>query len=241
MIFKKFFDSETKALVLSLAIHTLVIGSVVYFSAQSTDVSNKAVAIPMNIMAYTPAPKEPVKPVEKPKPVKPKPTPPKPKPKPKPEPIKEIPIEKEPVIEEPVVEEPVVEEEIQEPQEEIVQAQEPIEPQKTQQEIQKEQEQIRIKQEQEFIQTNFSVIRDMALRNLVYPRMAKKMGWSGIVEIKLVVDTNGKLLEASVVKSSGKELLDKTALKAALALKDKVLPKPQTRSTLILPIAFNLR
>lgn len=236
MIFKAPFDSETKALVLSLAIHTLVIGSVVYFSTQTTDVSTKQTAIPMNLMAYTPVAKEPVKPVEQAKPVKPKPISPKPKPKPKPEPIKEIPIEKEPVIEEPVVEEV-----IKEAVEEIVEPQEPIEPQKTLEEIQKEQEQIRVKQEQEFIQTNFSVIRDMALRNLVYPRMAKKMGWSGIVEIKLVVDTNGKLLEASVVKSSGKELLDNTALKAALALKDEVLPKPQTRSTLILPIAFNLR
>ncbi|MCD6259301.1 MAG: TonB family protein [Helicobacteraceae bacterium] len=242
MIFKTPFSSEKKALALSLAIHTLVIGSVFYFSTQSTDVSNEPVAIPMNIMAYTPVPKEVIKPVEQAKP-KPKPTPPKPKPKPepKPEPVKEIPIEKEPIIQEPVVEEPIVEEVIEEVVQEIVEPQEPIKPQKTAEEIQKEQEEIRVQQEQEFIQTNFSVIRDMALKNLSYPRMAKKMGWSGVVEIKLVVDTNGKLLEASVVKSSGKELLDKTALKAALSLKDEVLPKPQTRSTLILPIAFNLR
>lgn len=231
MIFKTPFGSEKKALALSLAIHTLVVGSVFYFSTRSTDVSNEPVAIPMNIMAYTPVPKEVVKPVEQAKP-KPKPTPP----KPKPEPVKEIPIEKEPVVEEPIVEE-VIEELVQE----IVEPQEPLEPQKTAEEIQREQEEIRVQQEQEFIQTNFSVIRDMALKNLSYPRMAKKMGWSGVVEIKLVVDTNGKLLEASVVKSSGKELLDKTALKAALSLKDEVLPKPQTRSTLILPIAFNLK
>ncbi|MDY0122002.1 MAG: TonB family protein [Sulfurimonas sp.] len=243
MIFKKPFGSEKQALAFSLAIHTLVVGSVFYFSTQSTDVSNEPVAIPMNIMAYTPVPKEVVKPVEQAKP-KPKPTPPKPKPKPKPkpepkpEPVKEIPLEKEPLVQEPVVEEPIVEEVIEEVVQEI---EEPQEPQKTAEEIQKEQEEIRVQQEQEFIQTNFSVIRDMALKNLSYPRMAKKMGWSGVVEIKLIVDTNGKLLEAVVLKSSGKEVLDNAALKAALSLKDKVLPKPQTRSTLILPIAFNLR
>jgi periplasmic protein TonB len=234
MIFKTPFGSEKKALALSLAIHTVVVGSIFYFSTRSTDVSNEAVAIPMNIMAYTPVPKEVIKPVEQPKP-KPKPIPP----KPKPEPIKEIPIEKEPeIIQEPIVEEEIIEEVVEEVVEEIVQ---PQEPQKTLEEIQKEQEEVRVKQEQEFIQTNFSVIRDMALKNLSYPRMAKKMGWSGVVEIKLVVDTNGKLLEASVLKSSGKEVLDDAALKAALSLKDKLLPKPQTRSTLILPISFNLR
>lgn len=231
MIFKIPFDSEKKALALSLAIHTLVIGSVIYFSTQTTDVSKELTAIPMNIMTYTPALQEPIKPIEQPKP-KPKPTPPKPKPKPepKPEPKKVI----EPVVEEPIVEEVVAKEEMVEEIKEPPEPQEPLEPQKTEQEIQKE-------QEQEFIQTNFSVIRDMALKNLVYPRMAKKMLWSGIVEIKLVVDTNGKLLEASIHRSSGKEILDNAALKAALSLKGKALPKPQARSTLILPIAFNLK
>lgn len=80
----------------------------------------------------------------------------------------------------------------------------------------------------------------MALKNLVYPRVANKMGWSGVVEIKLVVGTDGKLLGATVHKSSGRELLDKSALKAALALKNEKLPKPQTRSEIILPIAFRM-
>lgn len=230
MIFKKLFDSEKKALVLSLAIHLFVIGSIAYFSVQTTDVNSEQIEIPMNIMAYTPSPKEPVKAIEKPKPT-PKPTPPpKPKPKPKPEKVAEplVPIKETPAVKEQILEE------VREEQVEVQEQQEPAEPQKTAQEIEKE-------QEQDFIQTNFSVISDMALKNLVYPRMAKQMGWSGIVEVKLVIDTNGKLLEASVVKSSGKELLDNTALKAALALKNEVLPKPKTRVTLILPIAFSLK
>ena len=245
MIFKSPLGNEQKALVISLAIHTFILGSVLYFSSgKPADIKSKPAAIAMNIMTYTPAPKEVLKPVEKPKPT----PPPKPKPKPKPKPVKEIPLIKKPIIKEPLREETVADEPlIKEAPEEIVEQQEtakpqePMKPQKTAQEIQREQEEMRVKQEQEFVQTNFSVIRDMALKNLSYPRIAKKMGWSGIVEIKLVVDTNGRLLEASVIKSSGKEVLDKAALKAALSLKDKVLPKPQIRSTLILPIAFNLR
>lgn len=96
-------------------------------------------------------------------------------------------------------------------------------------------------QEEEFATTNFSSIRDMATKNLIYPNRAQKMGWGGTTEIKIVIDTNGKLLEATINKSSGKEILDNSALESVLALKDEILPKPKRVSTLILPISFSIK
>lgn len=183
---------------------------------------------PKNIQ--TPPPPKPVVP-PKPKKQEPKKPPPKrtvplKKPEPKPEPkVEEPPQEVVQKVTEPVVSEPT-------PQP-IVEAPPPPEPVV----MQKTPEQL----SQEYSQTNFSSIRDMALKHLIYPRVARKMGWSGVVEIKLVVGVDGKLIEATVHKSSGKEMLDKSALKAALALKDELLPKPDVRSEIILPIAFRMR
>ncbi|MDD2567426.1 MAG: energy transducer TonB, partial [Thiovulaceae bacterium] len=94
--------------------------------------------------------------------------------------------------------------------------------------------------EEEFVKTNFEIIRDMVLANLKYPNMAKRMGQTGIVELILVIDTSGKLLEVMLQKSSGYKLLDKSALQAATRLSEAILPNPQAVSRVVLPVAFAL-
>ncbi|MDD5157159.1 energy transducer TonB [Sulfurimonas sp.] len=101
--------------------------------------------------------------------------------------------------------------------------------------------QIQKEQDDEFMTTNFSSIRDMATKNLYYPNRAQKMGWGGTTEIKMIIDTNGKLLDATINKSSGRELLDNSALESVLSLKDEILPKPKKVTTLILPISFSIK
>ena len=96
-------------------------------------------------------------------------------------------------------------------------------------------------QQQAFLKTNFAVIRDMVLSNLEYPSIAKRMRWNGTVEVKLIIDTSGKLLHCSIFKSSGKKQLDKAALEAAESIASKTLPKPNLKTTVILPIIFELR
>jgi len=88
---------------------------------------------------------------------------------------------------------------------------------------------------------DFEIIREMAIANLVYPSIARRMGWSGVVHISLTIDANGKLVDSKIYQSSNKELLDNTALEAVKALKNQALPKPQSASTIILPIAFKLK
>ena len=90
-------------------------------------------------------------------------------------------------------------------------------------------------------QTDFEIIRDKVLSALIYPSVAKRMRWTGIVQVALVIDTSGYLLSATIHQSSGKDILDNAALEAAHRLKGQLLPKPKSTSTVILPIAFKLR
>lgn len=93
---------------------------------------------------------------------------------------------------------------------------------------------------QEFTKTNFKSIRDRVLLNLQYPHIARRMGQSGIVKIVLVIDTNGKLLDVVLEKSSGHKILDSCAIDAAKRLFDQELPIPKTIARVTLPINFAL-
>lgn len=94
--------------------------------------------------------------------------------------------------------------------------------------------------EKEFAKTNFQSIRDKVLANLKYPNTAKRMGIQGCVEVTLIIDSNGKLLDVILEKSSGHEVLDKSAIKAAGELYAQALPIPQIISRVTLPINFAL-
>lgn len=91
-----------------------------------------------------------------------------------------------------------------------------------------------------FVETNFHSIRDKVLANLKYPPIAKRMKQIGVVEVLLVIDTDGKLLEVTLHKSSGYKLLDSSAISAASKLSSQTLPIPQTISRVMLPIYFVL-
>ncbi len=92
-----------------------------------------------------------------------------------------------------------------------------------------------------FSKTDFAIIRNKVLENLIYPNIARRLGWNGIVHIALVIDTNGKLINAKVHQSSGKTILDKSALDASLQLQSEQLPEPDAITTIILPVAFSLK
>ncbi|MBP6497363.1 MAG: energy transducer TonB [Sulfurospirillum sp.] len=92
-----------------------------------------------------------------------------------------------------------------------------------------------------YVKTDFEIIRDKVLSTLVYPSVAKRMNWNGVVHVALEIDTSGFLLKASIHQSSGRDILDNAALEAANRLKNQPLPKPQSASTVILPIAFKVR
>lgn len=96
-------------------------------------------------------------------------------------------------------------------------------------------------QSEPYLKTDFKIIRDKVLSRLVYPSIARRMSWTGVVHVALVIDTDGKLVGATIHQSSGKSVLDDAALEAAFKLKSDLLPKPQRLSTVVLPIAFKLK
>jgi protein TonB len=58
-------------------------------------------------------------------------------------------------------------------------------------------------------------VRYMDVLHPVYPRRAREMGWEGTVLLRLEVRSDGTVGEAEVERSSGYDLLDRAALRAA--------------------------
>ena len=70
----------------------------------------------------------------------------------------------------------------------------------------------------------YSELNQIMRRERSYPRSARRRGLEGTVLVELVVDARGRLIKASVIRSSGHEVLDQAAL--ADVRKMKSLPKP---------------
>ncbi|MEJ2489971.1 MAG: energy transducer TonB, partial [Sulfurovaceae bacterium] len=94
--------------------------------------------------------------------------------------------------------------------------------------------------QKDFVRTNFGIIRDKVLKNLIYPRMAKRMGQTGIVEATLVISMDGRLIAYYITRSSGSKLLDKAAMQALQKIKNDIFPKPAQQTRIALPIGFEL-
>ena len=243
-------NNNLKGFSISFGVHAAILAVILYTSSQESvanAVQEKFVTISLSSFEL-PKPQEAVQPKVQPKPkkVEPKPEVKKEVPKPCPKPKKE---KAQEVVQEQIAE-PEVVEEVQDVQQEVAEVAEVV-----QEEIVEQVEAIETAAaepidvtpmpsaatlEEEFVKTNFEIIRDMVLANLKYPNMAKRMGQTGIVELILVIDTSGKLLEVMLQKSSGYKLLDKSALQAATRLSEAILPNPQAISRVVLPVAFAL-
>lgn len=74
--------------------------------------------------------------------------------------------------------------------------------------------------------------------HVYYPPAAIAAGLEGEVRLLIVVDDAGRLLEVSVASSSGHEILDQAAVRAAYAMGTL---QGASRRELILPVIFRLR
>jgi protein TonB len=237
-------NNNLKGFSISFGVHAAILAVILYTSSQESvanAVQEKFVTISLSSFEL-PKPQETVQPKAEPTPKKTQPKlevkkeVPKPCPKPKKEKAHEVVQEQ---IAEPEVIEEVQEEVAEVVQEEIVEQVEAIETAAAEP-LETTPMPSAATLEEEFVKTNFEIIRDMVLANLKYPNMAKRMGQTGIVELILVIDTSGKLLDVMLQKSSGYKLLDKSALQAATRLSEAVLPNPQAVSRVVLPVAFAL-
>ena len=87
--------------------------------------------------------------------------------------------------------------------------------------------------------TSVGVLRSI---HPVYPRIAKKSGWEGMVLVRVTVETNGKASKVVVSRSSGRKVLDDAAVKAVKRwafrpARDGNIP---IQSVVVIPIKFSL-
>ena len=86
------------------------------------------------------------------------------------------------------------------------------------------------------------LLREKVARTLVFPRLAKRLGYSGTTHVVIALSKTGIVRELKVSQPSGYEILDK----AAIVTLEKVLqttkpPESVEIEQLVIPIAFNLR
>jgi len=74
--------------------------------------------------------------------------------------------------------------------------------------------------------------------SLVYPKIARKMGWLGEVHVSFLLDTDGTVREVEIDKSCGFPVLDKCAVKTIK--KASPLPESEVAVKIIIPIVYNL-
>jgi protein TonB len=89
-----------------------------------------------------------------------------------------------------------------------------------------------------YIAAQFVSIRDRILRSLVYPLVARRMGWAGRVKVAFTVLEDGNVEDISVIESSGFTVLDKNAIETIK--KCCPLPKPPMKVALIMPVVYRL-
>lgn len=222
------FNTTTKSLLSSLLIHFLVImGYFIYTYDKSLKISSKEKIISMDLQTIE-LPKQNIE-------------------KPKPKPIKKIVSKVKSIKKVEPKYKPIIKEKIKSKSKPIKEELKPvIKPKPIQQKkilnpIKTKQIVDTQKKQQAFKKMNFEIIRDMVLSNLNYPTIAKKMGWQGVVKVKMIIDSNGKLIHYKIINSSDRKQLDNAALEAIASIADIILPKPKTKITLILPINFRLQ
>ncbi|MCL4457214.1 MAG: energy transducer TonB [Nitrospirae bacterium] len=89
-----------------------------------------------------------------------------------------------------------------------------------------------------YLKEHFIYIRDMIMKNISYPRTARKMGWEGKVVVSFIVNGNGFVENIKIVESCGVDMLDKNAVDTVR--KASPFPKPPIEAQVIIPIVYRL-
>ena len=224
-----------KSFLISIFLHAALFAGFIDYKVEKKQSNKESKMITLDISyEKNNAKQEVVQPVKKPK-IQPKPKV-KSKPKVKPKPIKKK--VKNPIIKKQIKPQPVKKEvkktkEVEEVKE--------IEPQPNTEEIQRKQARLMAKKQQAFVKTSFAIIRDKVISNLSYPKMARRMGQSGVVRVTFIISKEGRLLKYFINESSGSSLLDEAALEAVAKIKDDLFPKPPKKTKIILPVGFALK
>ncbi|MEW6053030.1 MAG: energy transducer TonB [Nitrospirota bacterium] len=89
-----------------------------------------------------------------------------------------------------------------------------------------------------YMKENFSYIKNMIQKNAIYPKIARHFGWEGKVTVSFVILSNGSVKEMKIQQSSGRELLDQSALEAVR--NTSPFPVPPAEAQILIPIVYSL-
>ena len=89
-----------------------------------------------------------------------------------------------------------------------------------------------------YLKEHFVYIRDRINRNILYPEMARRMGWCGQVKIAFIVREDGGVNEIRVVDSSGFGVLDRNAVETVK--KTAPFPRPPVRAEIRMAVTYRL-
>jgi protein TonB len=90
--------------------------------------------------------------------------------------------------------------------------------------------------QQHYLKEHFAYIRDLLRKQLVYPTLARKMGWSGRAVVTFTVLEDGSVQKIRITESSGFSLLDKSALETVRTAAP--FPRPPIRAEITVPVNF---
>jgi len=92
--------------------------------------------------------------------------------------------------------------------------------------------------EQGHPQRDYSSLREIVQRNLVYPNVARRRGWEGKVTLSFIVGADGTVREIAVLESSGHGLLDRHAV--ATVKNISCFPAEFAAARIIVPVVYRL-
>lgn len=95
------------------------------------------------------------------------------------------------------------------------------------------------KAQQRYLKEHFTYIRDLIVKRLSYPHVARRMGWSGRVVLAFVVAEDGSVRSIQVRESSGYSVLDNSAMETVKSVAP--FPRPPVAAEIVMPVQFQLQ
>lgn len=93
--------------------------------------------------------------------------------------------------------------------------------------------------QQRYMKEQYAYLRDLIAKRLVYPQVARRMGWSGTVVLSFVIIENGSVHSVQVKESSGYPVLDARALETVRQCAP--FPRPPVAAEIVMPVRFKLQ
>ena len=95
-------------------------------------------------------------------------------------------------------------------------------------------EQLRLR----YVSEQFIYIKEMIQQKITYPHVAKRFRWTGKVTVSFIVLENGRADNIKVLKSSGYDILDNNVIETIKLVSP--FPKPPVKAELHMPITYQL-